>query len=74
MATRSNGEIEKNVVMCRELWYIIGTGKTIEPKAALPLLFFPHSQRYHVSDKGRRIMNSLIEVNQKYFPEAMAAQ
>jgi len=34
----------------------------------------PHSQRYHVSDKGRRIMNSLIEVNPKYFPEAMAAQ
>lgn len=34
----------------------------------------PHSQKYHVSNKGRRIMNSLIEVNQKYFPEAMAAQ
>lgn len=34
----------------------------------------PHSQKYHVSDKGRRIINSLIEVSQKYFPEASAAQ
>lgn len=34
----------------------------------------PHSQRYHVSDKGRRIMNSLIEVNEKYFPATMATQ
>ena len=34
----------------------------------------PHSHRYHVSDKGRRIMNALIEVNQKYFPEAAANQ
>ncbi len=34
----------------------------------------PHSHRYHVSDKGRRIINSLIEVNQTYFPKAVAAQ
>lgn len=34
----------------------------------------PHSHRYYVSDKGRRIMNALIEINQKYFPEAVAAQ
>ena len=40
MASQSNREIEKNVVMCRELWYITDMGKTIEPKAALPLLFF----------------------------------
>ncbi len=40
MASQSNREIEKNVVMCRKLWYITDMGKTIEPKAALPLLFF----------------------------------
>ncbi len=34
----------------------------------------PHSHRYHMSDKGRRIINSLIEVNETYFPKAVAAQ
>lgn len=34
----------------------------------------PHSHKYYVSDKGRRLINSFIEVNQKYFPEGMAAQ
>ena len=34
----------------------------------------PHSHRYHISDKGRRVINSLIEINQKYFPETMAIQ
>ncbi len=45
MASQSNREIEKNVVMCREVWYITGMGKTIEPKAALPLLFFAEGSR-----------------------------
>lgn len=33
-----------------------------------------HSHKYRISDKGRRIINTLIEVNQKYFPETPAAQ
>jgi len=34
----------------------------------------PHSHRYNVSDKGRRIMNSLLEIYETYYPSAVSAQ
>ena len=33
----------------------------------------PHSRRYLVSDKGRRVMGALIETKRKIYPE-LAAQ
>lgn len=34
----------------------------------------PHSHRYNVSDKGRRIINSLLEMYEKYYPSAVSTQ
>ncbi len=61
MVSRSNGEIEKNVVMCWELWYIIGMGKTIEPKAALPLLFLWRVQ-VALQTKERRAIQCMLHI------------
>ena len=34
----------------------------------------PHSQKYFVTNKGRRIINALIEMKDEYYPKAMADQ
>ncbi len=61
MESRGNKEIEKNVVMCRELWYITDMGKTIEPKAALPLLFYRRVE-VALQTKERRAMQCTLHI------------
>ena len=34
----------------------------------------PHSQKYFVTNKGRRIINALIEMKDEYYPKAMSNQ
>ena len=34
----------------------------------------PHSQKYFVTNKGRRIINALIEIKDEYYPKAMDNQ
>ena len=34
----------------------------------------PHSQKYFVTDRGRRIINALIEMKHEYYPHAMNRQ